>query len=1407
MRVKIKYLLMVTAMTFAMPSFAYFKGKDKSDDGKGNQNGFDGKANCAPATATLTMEFNNIRAVLNTNGVLFRDYRNGGKAGYEVPKVDVGIKRTAIYAAALWMGGTDVNNQLKLAATTFGEGNDFWTGPLTVNLGTGTYDPRYPVGDDARRDFGEASIIPEECAKYDKFFTITKSEVIQFIVWWKVNNGEVESGAEPVSEPSAETMDRILNWPAHGDPTLGQDHYLAPFYDRPATGQTTGNGVYNPMEDGDYPWYDDILDKDDVECGVDRRITLFGDETNWWIFNDKGNIHTSSKGDPIGMEIRAQAFSFTTADEINNMTFYNYEMINRGTQTLFNTYFAQYVDPDLGGAMDDYVGCDVSRGLGYAYNGDNYDDDFQGNPGYGLNPPAIGVDFFEGPYQDADGKDNYGPYHDSLIGLPAVMDVHTAIQEKGIVYKGLGIGYNDGVIDNERFGMKRFSYYINGAAAAKSDPSTAAQFYNYMKGTWRYGDDMIYGGDGFGVGLHADYMFPGDSDPLNWSTAGTPPPFDGWAENNTDGNGGSNQPGDRRFVQSAGPFTLRPGAINNITVGFVYARSVEGDLLASVRALKVADTKAQALFDNCFELLDPPNAPTLVIQELDQELVLMLSNPVNSNNYREKYKQEDKINIVDPPDGSEIYDKFYRFEGYQIFQLKDESVSVSDIFDTDKARLVAQCDVKNEYKSLINHELNEELGITIGSLKVKGANEGIKHSFKITEDQFAQGVRTLVNHKKYYYVAVAYAVNMYKEYDQNDATKLDGQKLPYISSRINPDGTAIESSIAIPHNPAPEANGSKINSSYGDVPEITVIDGYGNGSMVLQLTQASLNTILQNGFITEPTYKKGYGPLNVKIVDPLNVAGGYYEVVFNKYGLNPNYPIYINNHFGTDTASWTIYRYESKGGSLVDSINSESTIAIGNEQLIPEWGISVDIYQDKYFYDNGSNSTAMVTERERTTNFLSATMDFEDSTKRWLSGIFDTEDYFPTNWILSGTKSLTNDELVDANPIWTSPKYYADLPGDKNQLYEKILGGIIAPQCFVNTNNEFSPVVHPSHLSGINTNPSSIFNGIKPSRIPSFKLVITSDKSKWTRAAVIELNRINNLSVGGAKAGVLRQSPSVDKNGNSLNDGTYGLGWFPGYAIDLETGMRLQIAFGENSFLAADGGSDMIWNPSDRTTDNANRPVMGGMQPVYVFGYNIGNSGCPYYTEGNNWVYDQMMKNTGAEVKKVYEALAWVYMPLRVAGHKMLESDVTINVNINKEYSEFQRTGRNNAKPMFGFSLDGYAPIIGSDAEMAEALKLINVVPNPYYAYSAYENSRLDTRVKITNLPDKCDIHIYNVSGKLIRTYKKDSPITSVEWDLKNNKGIPIASGVYLIHVNVPNVGEVVVKFFGGMRQPDMENI
>ena len=92
------------------------------------------------------------------------------------------------------------------------------------------------------------------------------------------------------------------------------------------------------------------------------------------------------------------------------------------------------------------------------------------------------------------------------------------------------------------------------------------------------------------------------------------------------------------------------------------------------------------------------------------------------------------------------------------------------------------------------------------------------------------------------------------------------------------------------------------------------------------------------------------------------------------------------------------------------------------------------------------------------------------------------------------------------------------------------------------------------------------------------------------------------------------------------------------------------------------------------------------------------------------------------------------------------------------------------------------------------------------YAYSNYEFDKLDNVVKIVNLPDICSVNIYTVSGTLVRTYNKDSPVTSIDWDLKNYAGIPISSGVYLIHIKVPGVCEKVLKWFGVIRPPDLDS-
>ena len=64
------------------------------------------------------------------------------------------------------------------------------------------------------------------------------------------------------------------------------------------------------------------------------------------------------------------------------------------------------------------------------------------------------------------------------------------------------------------------------------------------------------------------------------------------------------------------------------------------------------------------------------------------------------------------------------------------------------------------------------------------------------------------------------------------------------------------------------------------------------------------------------------------------------------------------------------------------------------------------------------------------------------------------------------------------------------------------------------------------------------------------------------------------------------------------------MGWFPGNAIDVTTGERLNMAFGEDSWLGNHGGNDMMFNPSASESlgfGGFGDYIGGGKHFVYVF--------------------------------------------------------------------------------------------------------------------------------------------------------------------------------------------------------------
>jgi hypothetical protein len=1265
---KFHSIILIAILLNAFNSVAKENIPNPSGNEKGNNQNTTLAANCSPTTAKTDLDINNVRTTIMVSGDMWWDLNS---AKYEVPK---GSGKHSMFAGALWIGGIDAGNQLKMAAMTYrqGNGNDFWGGPINQT----TYD-----------------VTSATCSEYDRHWKLTRQQVEDF--YTNVTEPILDGGS-PVS--GYVIPEAIRTWPGNGNPANNETQFLAPFRD------VDGDGEYNPNA-GDYPYYDFGDTLSCISCdNPEYEDILFGHQTLWWVFNDVGNIHLETGAPAIGLEIQAQAFAFTASDEVNSMTFYKYKIINRGTTTLFDTYFGQWADPDLGNYLDDYVGCDVARGLGYCYNGDADDD---GVDGYGLNPPAIGIDFFQGPLADAnDGIDNN----------------------------------RNGIIDEpcEEIIMSKFVYYDNNWSVT-GNPETAGHFYNYLRGIWKDGEPITYGGTGKGGTVLADFMFPGNSDQVHhWGTGGIPMPP--WSEASA-----GNEPNDRRFIQSAGKFTLTPGAINYITTGVVWAKANAGGPEASIPLIQGASDKAQALFDNCFQVISGPPAPSLVIRELDKKLVISLDN----------FQASEEFDRIDPAIPGTYPEELrrYKFEGYQLFQLKDATVSIEEIErrDPDRVRLIRQTDLVNDVGQLVNFTFNPDLNGTVPQEMVarEGTNQGIRHSFLITQDEFALGDKQLVNHKTYYYTVLAYAHNEYKPFTPGETDP--GQMRPYLPSSNS------RKYSAIPHKPGSSNFGQSLGSQYGDGMNITRIEGQGNGGNIMILAPGEDNKIFTNPLhrIDHPTYLGNRsdltttrGPVNVKVYDPVNVKKTDFELKFEGLGNNDH---------------WTL-----EDLSTGEMITSDMPWTSPYEQLLPKWGLSISIGTTE---EPGSNSAS--------NGFLGAAKIYSDPSRPWLSGVADTEGESHANWIRSGTAENPKDEIGI----------------DDEQVYETVLGGTWAPHRLVSSDPPTGP-----KWSGTVASQNPI------DKIVSVEVVFTPDKNKWTRSAVVDSYNASNIL---NKYG-LRSAPSVDKEGQNDGSGTTGLGWFPGYAINLENGERLNILFAENSFFTSSNGNDMLWNP-DGTVFLNGAAIFGGMHYVYIMSTRYDS--CQYY-------HSQLAAGTAAGKRNTYRDAIWVTIPILTPGQELLSNELRVRLNVGDNYKTYAVNGENNSLPIYRFSTSGLEAIQNNVELARTALDEIRVVPNPYYAYSEYERNQIDNRVKITNLPPVCTVSIYTVNGTLIRRYNRNLPNpdtsfgepaeqvnldNSLDWDLRNRVGIPIASGIYIIHVNAPGVGEKIVKFMGVMRPIDLD--
>ena len=656
----------------------------------------DYRSDCIPAMAHRDLTVNKVRARILTGGDKWRD-PNQWKVRYIVPVPPIGEPEFSVaYAGAIWAGGLDDEGNLKLAAQTYRNQNrnEWWPGPLN---------------EDGMTDFGQ-------CRDWDQIFRVTNEDVVE----QRRNIQQYSQLGLPI--PREKIPENILYWPAVGNPYFSErydfdlpqgDQGLAPFFD------FNSDGLYNPV-DGDFP----VLGLEDCGVSVDTRIP---DEMFFWIFNDAGGIHTNSGGAPMHLEVRAQAFAFDAGNELDYMTFYRYQMVNRGASFLDSTFFGLWSDIDLGCPFDGYLGSNPEIDLAFVYSAKTPGGDCE--CGSYTNPylcefmPAVGINVLGGP------KDSEG--------------------------NNLGLSY--------------FIYYNNRGGfdgpIATTDPTNPPEFYRYLNGVYRDGNPPQNVPD-------PNFAYPGNpSDPDAWTMCSDP----------------EAGPGDRRKLMSSGPFRLDPGGYSEIVYGVPFILHADYPCPDLTRLFEVTK-KTRTLFDQCFQLdMRGPDAPEMVVSRMNEAFSVELTNDFSgSNNRNQDYRE--KATFV-PDDVQDQYYEFEGYVVYQL-RSPDLPLTHETFTNPNLAIPVFQSDVENDVDIMYNWTRYENPNyyrarpIYIPDLMVDGANTGIENNFIIDRDMFDQsGDGRLQAGQDYYYVAIAYAHNDFRPFEWRSPEV--GQAEPFLSSTQN----------------------------------------------------------------------------------------------------------------------------------------------------------------------------------------------------------------------------------------------------------------------------------------------------------------------------------------------------------------------------------------------------------------------------------------------------------------------------------------------------------------------------------------------------------------------------------------------------------------------------------------------
>lgn len=906
-----------------------------------------------------------------------------------------------------------------------------------------------------------------------------------------------------------------------------------------------------------------------------------------------------------------------------------------------------------------------------------------------------------------------------------------------------GISGGQVVQDMKNLPMTAFYYFARGDLSV-TDPTLASyegteQFYNFFQGK---------------IGRTGEYFVdPNTGQPTTFALAGDPQTGSGWID------GQVLPSGDRRMGMASGPFTMAVGDTQEIVIAEIVAGAQTGvDRLSAIGLLKFYDLQAQLAYDNFFDLPTPPPAPKVVVSELDREIVLDWS---------------DDQAAVDATESSSA--KGYSFQGYNVYQLPSAAAAI-----TEGVR-VATFDVNDGVGKIFDKVFDPKTGSVVVLPVQFGNDTYIQRYISITQDAIKQ--TRLLNGIRYYYAVTAYS--------------------------YNPDPLAVPNNLETP-------------------PTIFTVTPHtlDPGDQIVDGGHASAVTSVHSGTAD--------GGVTVTVVNPDSLTGHDYQVYFTQREeirdslgnwvpssviraravstAGPdtvvNSTIDIAGVYGTVAGQLQLHcvlTVESPEGAWVDGvvmtfppgtvILDAPSFAAGGGDVFPtvvgneiRMGLIGHEYTENGIFHGGEEWDIVVNAplplavdwQVFDDGYLGTPLDaIGTTTVTTVGSISRTAKYWNLRDTTTGVVKLENQSVINGVDIFPDRD---DIPTNPGVPAAPIVDGFqtslnvnyAAPLTFfrIIVNGEEIPIAEGT--AGV---PGQRWTGgnysITDYGYFGFPTGTAFDAVGYGSQSVNDLQQDYEFRFTGVEGDTVigGQTVKVIKSGGSIAT-LYGARQFdiadhplnpspgssdpflvriPFEVWNKDKNIQINYQFYDRSQADPAAEGFYVWFPTNRTYGEI---LDTPYDPNHIADGSTGGADADHYTWNTVWYRSTW---------ELGDVVEWDYVN---------------PIQIGVDTYDFSTTAPTNDP---GLAL--------------EQVGQINVFPNPYYAVNTEEINKYQRFVTFTHLPDRATIRIFNLAGVLVRTIEKVDVGQFQRWDLANESGLPVASGLYLAYIDLPDLGTTrVVK-------------